>query len=78
MKIHVRFFGPAKTATGSSEAFLEVPPGPVHTLRTQLWARFPALEKTTFRLAQNHEFLAEEDALLDQAIIDVIPPVSGG
>jgi molybdopterin converting factor small subunit len=75
MKITVRFFGPAVAQVGFDSAPLEV--SGTDSLLQQVAKTFPQL-KRPFRLAVNNEFIDEKYSVSAGAIVDVIPPVSGG
>jgi len=80
MKLKIALFGIAKEIVGSSELDLTTPEAQsVAGLMDQLRAQYPALgELTSFAVAVNSDYAAEDYRLRENDEIALIPPVSGG
>jgi molybdopterin converting factor subunit 1 len=81
LKITVHLFAAARDRAGSPTVALSLPPAPtVADVRAALLARFSDLAGllAVSRIAVNHDFAEDTDAILAGAEVAVIPPVSGG
>jgi molybdopterin converting factor subunit 1 len=77
----VLLFAAARDLAGADAVTVELPAGAtVADLRGELARRFPALAGLLARsaLAVNHDFAEEDQMLMPDDEIAVIPPVSGG
>lgn len=77
MKVEVRFFGQLIDKLGLAVYQLEVSTLKFEAVRDALEQTFPALKSMSYQLAQNNSIIEGETAL-DQSVIDVFPPFSGG
>lgn len=77
MKVEVRFFGQLIDKLGLAVCQLEISALKFEAVRDALEQAFPALKSMSYQLAQNNAIIEGETAL-DQSIIDVFPPFSGG
>jgi molybdopterin converting factor subunit 1 len=80
MKLKIALFGIAKEIVGRSELELTTADAQsVAGLMDQLRQQYPALrELTSFAVAVNSEYAAEDYRLHENDEIALIPPVSGG
>ena len=81
MTLTIHLFAVARDRVGSSTIALDLPlSSTVADLRAALLARFPDLATLlpACRIAVNHDFADDTDAIPAGAEIAVIPPVSGG
>ncbi len=78
MSVSVRLYAGVKERAGLSE--LSVEGGTISAVRDAVAAACPAIaDQLAFcRFALNDEFVGEEASVSEQAVIDIIPPVSGG
>ncbi len=78
MSVSVRLYAGVKERAGLSE--LSVEGGTISAVREAVAAACPAIaDQLAFcRFAVNDEFVGEETSVSDLAVIDIIPPVSGG
>ena len=77
MKVEVRFFGQLIDKLGLAAYELEVSALNYEAVRNDLERAHPALKSLSYQLAQNNAIIEGETAL-DQSVIDVFPPFSGG
>lgn len=77
MKVEVRFFGQLIDKLGLAVCQLEISALKFEAVRDALEQAFPALKSMSYQLAQNNAII-EGETTLDQSIIDVFPPFSGG
>jgi molybdopterin converting factor subunit 1 len=75
----IHLFAAARDLVGAPTVVVD-PPSTVADLRRQLAERYPTLAALLpkCRIAVNHEFADDDDAVPPGAEIAVIPPVSGG
>lgn len=81
MQLLIHLFAAARDRAGSSTVALDLPPAPtVADVRAALLSRFPELAGllAVSRIAVNHDFADDADAIPTGAEVAVIPPVSGG
>ena len=80
MKLKIALFGIAKEIVGSSSLDLDTPDQQsVAGLMAQLRTRYPALnELTSFAVAVNSDYAADDYQLHERDEVALIPPVSGG
>lgn len=82
MRVRLLYFAGVRDALGPTEEELQLPPDvrTVGGLSDWLEASRPALRGrlTTVRFAVNESFANAEDALSDDDVIALIPPVAGG
>jgi molybdopterin converting factor subunit 1 len=81
MSLTVHLFAAARDRVGAPTVALELPPSAtVADLRAVLLARCPELATLlpACRIAVNHDFTDDADAIPTGAEVAVIPPVSGG
>lgn len=81
MKITVHLFAAARDRAGTPTVALDLPPTPVVAdVRAALLIRFAGLAGllAVSRIAVNHDFADDTDAIPAGAEVAVIPPVSGG
>ena len=81
MRVRLLAFATVANEIGAAESELELPPdATVATLRDQLIAENPGLERVWRRLAVavDGELAAADTALADGAEVALLPPVSGG
>ncbi len=78
MSVSVRLYAGVKERAGKSE--LSVEGDTIAAVREAVAAACPTIaEQLAFcRFAVNDEFVGEETSVPDLAVIDIIPPVSGG
>lgn len=79
--VTVRFFGPARDATGVASAEYQlVDPATLGTLREMIFAQYAGLAAgaTALRFAVNLDYADTDVALSDGDEVAVIPPVAGG
>ncbi len=79
--VTVRFFGPARDATGVASAEYElVEPATLRTLREMIFAQYAGLAAgaASLRFAVNQDYVETDAALSDGDEVAVIPPVAGG
>jgi len=80
MKIKILAYGIAREIIGNQSIALEFTENsPVLELKKKLIVAYPALEKlATFAIAVNTEYATDEQILLENDEVAIIPPVSGG
>ncbi|MGI9531993.1 MoaD/ThiS family protein [Lutimonas sp.] len=80
MKIKILFFGMSKDLAGDNNGFLDIEKDlKVSTLRTVLFEKFPLFSQmNSFAIAVNESYADEELTLVENDIVAIIPPVSGG
>ena len=85
MKITIKFFASLRETLKTSEEQFDVP-APVKTLtelrhhlmsRDESWSEALA-EGKAVRMALNHQMVEGDTALIDQAEVAFLPPVTGG
>ncbi len=79
--IRIRYFGPAREATGIEEEEMELTGGTsVADVRSALAERHPGLSRLVgaSRFAVNAAYAADGDPVPDGAEVALIPPVAGG
>ena len=81
MNITVRYFGPAREATGINEEELQMNEGArLSDVRSTLLDRYPGLAGlgSASRFALNMEYVSDNELLTEGAEVAMIPPVAGG
>jgi len=81
MIVQVQLFARARDLAGAGVAEVELPEGSrVRDLKRQLGLALPRLRQLLERsaIAVNDEYVADDDVLVADAEIALIPPVSGG
>ncbi len=79
--VTVKFFGPARDATGVASAEYQlVEPATLGTLREMILAQYDGLAAgaSSLRFAVNQDYIETDVALSDGDEVAVIPPVAGG
>ena len=77
MRIRLRYFGQLQDVTGKSEEFLAEKFTTIGKLRIFLIERYPKLGDINFKMAQNNK-IDIDSSQLNGALIDLLPPFSGG
>lgn len=80
MTIRLLAFGIARDILGSAETTIDLPDNAtIETLRTQLYDAYPELTKLrSLAIARNNEYANDDEVIVAQDEVVLIPPVSGG
>jgi molybdopterin synthase sulfur carrier subunit len=80
MKVKILAFGVAKEIVNGASLEMEVEEGKtIWDLRSLLQDRYPSLQQlSSLMIAQNKEYAQNDDLLLPDSEVALIPPVSGG
>ncbi len=80
MTVTVRLFAGLREAAGTNELCVEHTDGDVSALRTALAEQHPHLAErlSSCRFAIDDDFVGDDAAVPADAVVDIIPPVSGG
>ena len=77
MKLNIKYFGLLAEVTKCSGETLEFSKTSILDLLEVIFQKYPDLKTKDFRVAQNHEIVAEE-TLVTGSDIALLPPFSGG
>ena len=77
MLLNIKYFGLLAEITQQSEETFEFSKTTVLELLEVIFQKYPDLKTKDFRVAQNHEIVAEE-TLVTGSDIALLPPFSGG
>jgi molybdopterin synthase sulfur carrier subunit len=77
MGVEILFFGQLTEKVGCNHFVMENP-GNISLLKTQLFEKFPALEKAKFTIAINNKLALEDSIIHEDDKIALMPPFSGG
>jgi len=80
MQVTILAFGIAKDIIGTKTIDLELPSGStVSSLKEKLTQKFPAFQRlVSLAVAVNASYAADDQILMEEDEIVLIPPVSGG
>ncbi|SNR37164.1 molybdopterin synthase catalytic subunit/molybdopterin synthase sulfur carrier subunit [Lutibacter agarilyticus] len=80
MKIQLLFFGITTDLVGESSMSYEVPENSsIEALKLKLIAQFASLKNINdFAIAVNESYAKDHQLLLNNDVVAIIPPVSGG
>jgi sulfur-carrier protein len=82
MRLQILYFAAVRDLLGMEEEFVMVPDSVTCIAEFSTWieAARPALagRMASVRIAKNHAFVRNDEALADGDVLAVLPPVSGG
>jgi sulfur-carrier protein len=77
MGVEILFFGQLTEKVGCNH-FVMDNPGNTSLLKSQLFEKFPALEKAKFTIAIHNKLVLEDASIQEDDKIALMPPFSGG
>ncbi|WP_298892678.1 MoaD/ThiS family protein [uncultured Psychroserpens sp.] len=77
MKLTIKYFGMLAEITECTEETITFSEDTVSELLKMLLAKYPALEKKEFQVAQNQTLVSEDTQILNSEIV-LLPPFAGG
>lgn len=77
MELNIKYFGMLAEITNCDEEAMEFSKSSVLDLLKVLYIKYPKLEQTDFKVAQNHE-LVTINCEINNPEIALLPPFSGG
>jgi molybdopterin synthase sulfur carrier subunit len=77
MNIEILFFGQLTDITDCTSIVIENP-GSIGQLKSTMLQKFPELMHKKFTIALNNKIVQDEEIILDNSKIALMPPFSGG
>jgi molybdopterin synthase sulfur carrier subunit len=77
MSVEILFFGQLTDKTGCSTLHLDNP-GSIAALKSELFEKFPSLKDAKFTIALNNKLALENELIIENTKIALMPPFSGG
>ena len=77
MSVEILFFGQLTDKTGCATLNMDNP-GTIAVLKSELFEKFPSLKEAKFTIALNNKLTLENELIVENAKIALMPPFSGG